>query len=117
MCYGAQGHHQRPWTITKREFCNNLHQVFRPAAVPAALSLALSPWSPLWWNAFSGSFMFLCCMSQQFHAWAHMKKSELPAVVLALQVCEGLLGAPGNLVAHETAACWCWRRYQREMCL
>lgn len=22
-----QGHHQRPWTITRREFCNNLHQV------------------------------------------------------------------------------------------
>jgi ubiquitin-conjugating enzyme E2 variant len=22
-----QGHHQRPWTITQREFCNNLHQV------------------------------------------------------------------------------------------
>jgi hypothetical protein len=21
-----QGHHQRPWTITQREFCNNLHQ-------------------------------------------------------------------------------------------
>lgn len=22
-----QGHHQRPWTITQREFCNNMHQV------------------------------------------------------------------------------------------
>jgi ubiquitin-conjugating enzyme E2 variant len=22
-----QGHHQRPWTITQREFCNNVHQV------------------------------------------------------------------------------------------
>lgn len=22
-----QGHHQRPWTITEREFCNNVHQV------------------------------------------------------------------------------------------
>lgn len=22
-----QGHHQRPWTITQREFANNLHQV------------------------------------------------------------------------------------------
>ena len=22
-----QGHHQRPWTITEREFCNNLHKV------------------------------------------------------------------------------------------
>jgi ubiquitin-conjugating enzyme E2 variant len=24
-----QGHHQRPWTITQREFCNNVHQVGR----------------------------------------------------------------------------------------
>lgn len=22
-----QGHHQRPWTITMREFANNVHQV------------------------------------------------------------------------------------------
>ena len=22
-----QGHHQRPWTITEREFCNNLYKV------------------------------------------------------------------------------------------
>jgi hypothetical protein len=22
-----QGHHQRPWTITQREFANNVHQV------------------------------------------------------------------------------------------
>jgi ubiquitin-conjugating enzyme E2 variant len=22
-----QGHHQKPWTITEREFCNNVHKV------------------------------------------------------------------------------------------
>lgn len=27
-----QGHHQRPWTITQREFCNNVHQVSTAAA-------------------------------------------------------------------------------------
>lgn len=27
-----QGHHQRPWTITQREFCNNVHQVCAYAA-------------------------------------------------------------------------------------
>lgn len=26
-----QGHHHRPWTITEREFCNNVHQVRRAA--------------------------------------------------------------------------------------
>lgn len=28
-----QGHHQRPWTITQREFANNLHQVRRRAGL------------------------------------------------------------------------------------
>lgn len=81
-----QGHHQRPWTITQREFCNNLHQVFKPAAYPAAALLLASPFLPPAVNAFTGSFLWLVCMSQQFHAFSHMKKSELPAVVVALQV-------------------------------
>ena len=53
-----QGHHQRPWTITQREFA----------------------------NCFIATFVFMVAMSQQFHAWGHMKKSDLPAAVLALQV-------------------------------
>lgn len=32
----GQGHHQRPWTITEREFCNNMHKLFRPASFFAA---------------------------------------------------------------------------------
>ena len=37
-------------------------------------------------NCFISTFVFLVCMSQQFHAWGHMKKSELPKPVIALQV-------------------------------
>ncbi len=161
-----QGHHQRPWTITQREFANNLHQVclsactrvsaleqargsllersgpphsvgrvmdlgfhleststeggwptrpvgvnllsdasavhraevqlpvvhavrpqvFQPAAYPAAGMLAVSHAMPMAWNAWASSFLFLVCMSQQFHAWSHMKKSELHPIVVALQV-------------------------------
>eukprot|EP00197_Chlamydomonas_leiostraca_P000013 CAMPEP_0202885424 /NCGR_PEP_ID=MMETSP1391-20130828/41651_1 /ASSEMBLY_ACC=CAM_ASM_000867 /TAXON_ID=1034604 /ORGANISM="Chlamydomonas leiostraca, Strain SAG 11-49" /LENGTH=314 /DNA_ID=CAMNT_0049568669 /DNA_START=754 /DNA_END=1698 /DNA_ORIENTATION=+ len=80
-----QGHHQRPWTITQREFCNNVHQVFKPAAYPAGFFLLLSPWMSPAWNSFIGSFIFLVCMSQQFHAWSHMKKSQLPGYIVALQ--------------------------------
>lgn len=32
-------------------------------------------------------------MSQQFHAWGHMKKSQLPAPIIALQVCFVMLPA------------------------
>eukprot|EP00198_Chlamydomonas_reinhardtii_P006583 XP_001695919.1 low CO2-induced protein [Chlamydomonas reinhardtii] len=80
-----QGHHQRPWTITQREFANNLHQVFQPAAYPAAGLLAICPAMSVGWDAWASSFLFLVCMSQQFHAWSHMKKSELSPVVVALQ--------------------------------
>jgi len=80
-----QGHHQRPWTITEREFSNNVHKVFRPAAAPAALLLASSYFTPAVWSIWSSTFLFLACMSQQFHAWSHMKKSKLPGVVVQLQ--------------------------------
>jgi hypothetical protein len=98
-----QGHHQRPWTITEREFCNNVHKVFGPARVPAAILFVLSLVHPgdivL---ASLSSFLFLVCMSQQFHAWSHMKKSELPAVVDAMQEA-GLLISRRDHGAHHKA--------------
>lgn len=36
-----QGHHQRPWTITQREFCNNVHQVGFGLQVPVPASSML----------------------------------------------------------------------------
>lgn len=97
-----QGHHVRPWTITQREFCNNVHQVFRPAALPSAL-LALSATNDsVFFNTFTSSFIFLACMSQQFHAWSHMKKSELPEYIVALQDA-GLLISRKAHGAHHRA--------------
>ena len=61
--------------------------MFKPAAPFAALCLAATPWLPAPAEVFLSLATFLTCMSQQFHAWAHMKKSELPPVVDALQVC------------------------------
>eukprot|EP00798_Chlamydomonas_sp_ICE-L_P010508 gene10508-8475_t len=97
-----QGHHQKPWTITQREFCNNVHLVFKPAAVPTALFLATAGAAPLAFNAFMAPFIFLVCMSQQTHAWSHMKKSELPAPVLALQEA-GILLSRKSHGAHHMA--------------
>ncbi|GFR48763.1 hypothetical protein Agub_g10584 [Astrephomene gubernaculifera] len=87
-----QGHHQRPWTITQRQFANNVHQVFGPACYPAAALLTLSPLMPLGWNAWSSAFLFTVCISQQLHAWSHMKKSELHPAVVALQDAGVLIG-------------------------
>ena len=61
-------------------------QVFLPATPFAALCLAVTPWTPAAVDVFLATATLLVCMSQQFHAWAHMKKSELPAAVDALQV-------------------------------
>lgn len=66
-------------------------QLFKPATPPAAAILAFGPFLPLYWHTFLPSFLFLATMSQQFHAWSHMKKSELHPVVVALQVCGAVL--------------------------
>lgn len=96
-----QGHHQRPWTITQREFCNNVHQVFKPAVTPGLAILAVSPFLPVWAGFFLPSFLFLICMSQQFHAWSHMKKSELPGFVVALQDLNLLIGRRAHGAHHR----------------
>eukprot|EP00877_Chromochloris_zofingiensis_P007580 jgi/Chrzof1/3075/Cz12g10230.t1_FADA[v5.2] len=96
-----QGHHQKPWTITQRQFCNNVHQVFKPAAFPSACVLAVSHWMPLWAQAFLPSFLFLVCMSQQFHAWSHMKKSELPGYIIALQDAHILISRKAHGAHHK----------------
>ena len=101
----SQGHHQRPWTITQREFANNLHQVFKPAAAPAAVIALLAlfraePGGP-GGEAFASSFLLLVCMSQQFHAWSHMKRSELHPLVLALQEKGVLIGRKAHGAHHR----------------
>lgn len=98
-----QGHHQRPWTITQRQFANNLHKVFMPSIPFSAVWLAASTafhFTPVA-NCFVSTFVFLVCMSQQFHAWGHMKKSELPAVVLSLQNAGLLISRKAHGAHHK----------------
>ncbi|KAJ8437701.1 hypothetical protein Cgig2_030723 [Carnegiea gigantea] len=70
-----QGHHKWPWTITRRQFANNLHALARVITFMTS-SYMTQPNSRL-----SGCIMF----SQQFHAWAHSTKSKLPKIVVGLQ--------------------------------
>ena len=142
-----QGHHRRPWTITEREFANNVYlvrfsplipldtpllprpplrlppgrpapdvsipsrgpspppmmvQIFKPV-FPIAVALgAASPFLPPAADVFLGAFGWLVCMSQQFHAWSHMKRSALPAPVLWAQE-NGLLISRKMHGAHHLA--------------
>lgn len=84
-----QAHHQRPWTITERQFANNVHKVFLPALTFTAACLAASPLLPGWASIWLSSATFFTVMSQQFHAWSHMKRSELPSAVIVAQVRRG----------------------------
>ena len=46
-----QGHHQRPWTITQREFCNNLHQVTPPGSCrPVRCCMAVARGQRWFWG-------------------------------------------------------------------
>ncbi|KAK9733060.1 hypothetical protein RND81_04G041100 [Saponaria officinalis] len=78
-----QGHHKWPWTITKRQFANNLHSLARVITFTVLpMDLILHDPTQL---AFVGSFSGCIMFSQQFHAWAHGTKSKLPRIVVALQ--------------------------------
>ncbi|WCJ32901.1 Fatty acid desaturase 4 chloroplastic [Euphorbia peplus] len=78
-----QGHHKWPWTITRRQFANNIHALAR------AITFFVLPIDLVCNDAVILSFVGLCsgCImfSQQFHAWAHSTKSKLPPLVVALQ--------------------------------
>lgn len=78
-----QGHHRKPWIITKRQFANNIHALARPASF-ALLPFLLLPSNAVL-DSFLGSFLAFVVLSQQFHSWAHCKRKELPAIVLKLQ--------------------------------
>ncbi|KAK4804886.1 hypothetical protein SAY86_004703 [Trapa natans] len=95
-----QGHHRWPWTITRREFANNLHALARAVAfLVLPVDLLCDDAKVLGFVAlFSGCIMF----SQQFHAWAHGTKSRLPGAVVALQEAGILVSRAQHAAHHRT---------------
>jgi len=93
-----QGHHKWPWTITRRQFANNLHALARAVAIFVfPMNLAFDdPVVLSFIGVCSGCIMF----SQQFHSWAHGTKSKLPPPVVALQEA-GLLVSRSQHGAHH----------------
>lgn len=93
-----QGHHKWPWTITRRQFANNLHALAR------AVTFTVLPIDLVWDDPVIHGFVGVCsgCImfSQQFHAWAHSTKSRLPPLVVALQDL-GLLVSRSQHAAHH----------------
>ncbi|KAK3027970.1 hypothetical protein RJ639_039437 [Escallonia herrerae] len=94
-----QGHHKWPWTITRRQFANNLHALARTVTFfVLPIDLACHDSVLLGFvGVCSGCIMF----SQQFHAWAHGTKSKLPPIVVALQDAGILVSRPQHAAHHR----------------
>ncbi|AEC07369.1 unnamed protein product [Arabidopsis thaliana] len=79
----SQDHHKCPWTITKRQFANNLHFMARGTTlIVLPLDLAFDDHVV---HGFVSMFAFCVLFCQLFHAWAHGTKSKLPPLVVGLQ--------------------------------
>ncbi len=93
-----QGHHKWPWSITRRQFANNLHSLTR-AVTFTVLPFDLACNDPIFHGfvaVWSGCIMF----SQPFHAWDHTTKTRLPPLVIVLQDV-GLLVSRSQHVVHH----------------
>ncbi|XP_010908683.1 fatty acid desaturase 4, chloroplastic [Elaeis guineensis] len=95
-----QGHHRWPWTITQREFANNLHALARAVTFAVMPIEFFATANDAAVHAFVGACAGCVMMSQQFHAWAHGTKSRLPPVVVALQDV-GVLVSRAEHAAHH----------------
>lgn len=71
---GFQGHHSAPWTITERDFENNVHKLCIPFGVQVVLAMklvfGLGPAATLFWTV----FCVFEIMSQEFHKMSHASK-------------------------------------------
>ena len=94
-----QGHHSEPWTITMREFSNNTYKTCIPT-IPFLVLCAADVDHPQWqmfWSLFSA----FICLAQQFHAWSHMSKQEIPKPVAALQDAKLVITRQAHSMHHR----------------
>jgi len=98
-----QGHHSSPWTITEREFCNNVHKLCIPFGIPtvAAIHQLAGPSHPLV-SLFFTVFCAAEIMSQELHKWSHMTRKEVPSIVNFLQDKNLIIGRVPH-AQHHTA--------------
>ena len=95
-----QGHHERPWTITHRQTCNNLHQPAL-ATIPPLLGFLLFVRSAHALVFGVVAMSFIMC-AQELHKWAHYSKPDAPAVAIALQGAGLAVGRRAHLTHHRS---------------
>jgi len=83
VCVAFQGHHDTPWTITFRSFCNNVFKIAYGTIPALVLVAVLVPAEAVLAKVFLTLFINWWLISQEFHKWAHMR--TVPPVVKFLQ--------------------------------
>lgn len=80
-----QGHHQFPWTITHRDWCNNVYKSCAMSLLPLTLVAACgetdasTDWLSINLRLFGVVFLLSVAFAQEFHKWSHMIRPP-PAV-------------------------------------
>jgi hypothetical protein len=98
----VQLHHVQPLTNTDREFANTSYKVFKPFLPVSILYLAVSAGRVHGAvDIFISLFSLLLCMSQQIHAWCHMKLPAVPGVVRYLQNVGVLISRQDHSAHHH----------------
>ena len=80
-----QGHHSAPWTITEREFENNVSKLCVPFGIQTVLALKLVFGLGSYSTLFLTVFCLMEILSQEFHKMSHTTKSEAGPVWNLLQ--------------------------------
>ncbi|CAE8586731.1 unnamed protein product [Polarella glacialis] len=94
-----QGHHEEPWTITHRDFCNNCFPTCL-ATMPflaAGELLASSPYLLLWAVTACAGIAFC----QALHKWSHTLRSQCHPVINWLQDRRVLVARKVHLRHHK----------------
>lgn len=95
-----QGHHTAPWTITQRGFCNNVYKLCMPfGVVPVALVHGMASPAVSW---FVTTFCIWEILSQEFHKWAHMTKSETGPIINTMQNIGFTVSRKPHALHHQT---------------
>ncbi|KAJ9568056.1 hypothetical protein OSB04_004022 [Centaurea solstitialis] len=94
-------HHDQPWALAKRRFFINLHD---PARV---ITHVVPPMNLMWHDqpavmGFVGVVGWFLLFSAQIHVWAHVSKSKLPGIVVALQDAGVVLAPTPHAVHHRS---------------
>lgn len=94
-----QGHHEEPWTITYRDFCNNCFPTCI-ATMPFLIAFDVFVASPyvLLWGVIACTGIAFC---QEFHKWSHTLKSQCHPVVNWLQERGLLVTRKAHLRHHK----------------